>query len=144
MISFIGFAPVDDPQVVVYVVVDEPNTPDQSSSAASSYLFADIATELFPYMNIYKTNDNYDLDTSDTPDEVATPIYDGNAPSDDVAGGEENPYVSDSDEPTTETTEESEGEYTEGEYTEDEYSDEYSDEEYYDEYSDEEYYEEEY
>jgi len=144
MISFIGFAPVDDPQVVVYVVVDEPNTPDQSSSAASSYLFADIATELFPYMNIYKTNDNYDLDTSDTPDEVATPIYDGNAPSDDVAGGEENPYVSDSDEPTTETTEESEGEYTEGEYTEDEYSDEYSDEEYYDEYSEEEYYEEEY
>lgn len=144
MISFIGFAPVDDPQVVVYVVVDEPNTPDQSSSAASSYLFADIATELFPYMNIYKTNDNYDLDTSDTPDEVATPIYDGNAPSDDVAGGEENPYVSDSDEPTTETTEESEGEYTEGEYTGDEYSDEYSDEEYYDEYSEEEYYEEEY
>ena len=26
LVSFIGFAPLDDPQVVVYVVVDEPNT----------------------------------------------------------------------------------------------------------------------
>ncbi len=130
MISFIGFAPVEDPQVVVYVVVDEPNTEDQSTSAASSYLFADIATELFPYMNIYKTNDNYDIDTTDSPDEVATPIYDGDVPSDDVAGGEDNPYVSDADEPTTEATEE----YSEDEYSEEEYyEDEYYEEDYYDE-----------
>lgn len=132
MISFIGFAPVEDPQVVVYVVVDEPNTPDQSTSAASSYLFADIATELFPYMNIYKTNDNYDLDTSTAPDEVATPIYEGDAPSGDVAGGEENPYVSDSDEPTTEATEEATDEYYEEDYYEEDYYEEdYYEEEYY-------------
>ena len=30
VVSFIGFAPVDDPQVVVYVVVDEPHVADQS------------------------------------------------------------------------------------------------------------------
>lgn len=131
LISFIGFAPVEDPQVVIYVVVDEPNTEDQSSSAASSYLFADIAVELFPYMNIYKTNDNYDIDPSDSPDEAATPIYDGAVPSDDVAGGDNNPYVSDSDEPTTEATEE--------EYYDDEY---YYDDQYY--YDDEYYYEEDY
>lgn len=132
MISFIGFAPVEDPQVVVYVVVDEPNTEDQSTSAASSYLFADIAVDLFPYMNIYKSNDNYDIDPSDSPDEAATPIYDGTAPSDDVAGGEDNPYVSDSDEPTTEAAEE---EYLEDEYYEEEYyEEEYYEEEYYEEY----------
>ncbi|MBR3599711.1 MAG: penicillin-binding protein 2 [Lachnospiraceae bacterium] len=131
MISFIGFAPVEDPQVVVYVVVDEPNTEDQSSSAASSYLFADIAVDLFPYMNIYKTNDNYDIDPSESPDEVATPIYDGDVPNDDVAGGDGNPYVSDSDEPTTESTEE-DNEYSEEEYYEDEYyEEEYYEEEYY-------------
>ncbi|MBQ8318759.1 MAG: penicillin-binding protein 2 [Lachnospiraceae bacterium] len=135
MISFIGFAPVEDPQVVVYVVVDEPNTEDQSSSAASSYLFADIAVDLFPYMNIYKTNDNYDIDPSESPDEVATPIYDGDVPNDDVAGGDGNPYVSDSDEPTTESTEE-DTEYSDDEY----YEEEYYEEEYYEE----EYYEEEY
>ncbi len=126
LISFIGFAPVEDPQVVIYIVVDEPNTPDQSTSAASSYLFADIATELFPYMNIYKSNDNFDLDTSEAPDEVATPIYEGDAPTDDVAGGEENPYVSESEEGTTETTEETE-EDNEEEY----YEEEYYEEDYY-------------
>lgn len=135
MISFIGFAPVEDPQVVVYVVVDEPNTEDQSTSAASSYLFADIAVDLFPYMNIYKSNDNYDIDTSTSPDEMAAPIYDGDVPKDDVAGGEENPYVSDSDEPTTEATEESTEEYSEEEYYEEEYyEEEYYEEEYYEEY----------
>ncbi|MBO5509034.1 MAG: penicillin-binding protein 2, partial [Lachnospiraceae bacterium] len=100
LISFIGFAPVEDPQVVVYVIVDEPNVDDQSSSAASSYLFASIGEELFPYMNIYKTNDNYDLDLSDAVDEPTDSIYDGAVPENDVAGadttgdGEQNPETS--------------------------------------------------
>ena len=131
MISFIGFAPVEDPQVVIYVVVDEPNTPDQSTSAASSYLFADIAVELFPYMNIYKSNDNFELDPSEAPDEVATPIYDGEVPSNDVAGGEENPYVSESEEGTTESTEETEENYEEEYYEEEYYEEEYYEEDYY-------------
>jgi stage V sporulation protein D (sporulation-specific penicillin-binding protein) len=104
IISFIGFAPVDDPQVVVYVVVNEPNVEDQSSSAASSYIFADIAEELFPYLNIYKDNDNYDLDLSDAEDELTGSIYEGEAPENDVAG---DGSVSDDIE-TTETTEASE------------------------------------
>ena len=108
LISFIGFAPVDNPQVVVYVVVDEPNVEDQGSSAASSYLFADIATELFPYMNIYKTNDNYDIDLINAADEPTDSIYDGEIPENDVAGGSENPYVEQSvggDDNTTSDTE---------------------------------------
>ena len=32
LVSFIGFAPVDDPAVVIYVVVDEPNAEDQATS----------------------------------------------------------------------------------------------------------------
>ncbi len=32
LVSFIGFAPLDDPQVVVYVVVDEPNAGTQADS----------------------------------------------------------------------------------------------------------------
>ncbi len=110
IISFIGFAPIDNPQVVVYVVVDEPNVEDQGSSAASSFIFADIATELFPYMNIYKTNDNYDLDLTDAEDESTDSIYEGEAPENDVAGGSENPYVGDnaSGETTDGTSETSE------------------------------------
>lgn len=90
LISFIGFAPVDNPQVVVYVVVDEPNVKDQSSSAASSLLFAKIAEELFPYMNIYKNDDNYDINDMNLIDEPTFPMYEGEIPDDDVAGDELN------------------------------------------------------
>lgn len=110
LLSFIGFAPVDDPQVVIYVVVDEPNIELQSTSSGATLLFSAIASELFPYMNIYKTNDNYDLDITDAVDQPATPIYTGDTPTGDVAGGDDNPYVSESgDDATTgegETTEE--------------------------------------
>jgi len=119
LISFIGFAPADNPQVVVYVIVDEPNIPDQSSSPEASYIFADIAVELFPYLNIYKDNDNFDLDNSDAPGEEISPIYVGDTPENDVAGGEDNPYVAGSED--VETTEEGSGDEDEsGEDTSDE------------------------
>ena len=103
IISFIGFAPVEDPQVVVYVVVDEPNVEDQGSSAASSYLFADIAEELFPYLNIYKTNDNYDLDKEDSFDELTDTVFDGAVPGEDTNNGDdENPEDTSTQENTTE------------------------------------------
>ena len=88
---------MDNPQVVIYVVVDEPDIEVQSSSSGATLLFSAIAGELFPYMNIYKTNDNYDLDISDAVDQPAVPIYTGDTPDGDVAGGDDNPYVSDSD-----------------------------------------------
>lgn len=91
LISYIGFAPVDDPQVVVYVVVDEPNVEDQGSSAASSFIFADICEELFPYLNIYKDDEAYDIDMSTILDEPTDSVYGGEAPENDVAGGGEVP-----------------------------------------------------
>lgn len=38
LVSFIGFAPVDDPAVVIYVVVDEPNVEDQANSTYPQYI----------------------------------------------------------------------------------------------------------
>lgn len=52
VVSFIGFAPVDDPQVVVYVVVDEPHVADQSHCSQSSYIAKSIFSQILPYMNI--------------------------------------------------------------------------------------------
>lgn len=52
VVSFIGFAPVDDPQVVVYVVVDEPHVADQSHCSQSSYIAKNIFAQILPYMNI--------------------------------------------------------------------------------------------
>lgn len=57
VVSFIGYAPADDPQVVVYAVVDEPNTPDQAHSDFAQEIVRNIYTELLPYMNIFRTQD---------------------------------------------------------------------------------------
>ena len=52
LVSFIGFAPVDDPKVVVYVVVDEPNADNQATSTYPQYIAQAIMNELLPYLNV--------------------------------------------------------------------------------------------
>lgn len=52
LVSFIGFAPVDDPAVVIYVVVDEPNAEDQATSTFAQYIAQGILSELLPYLNV--------------------------------------------------------------------------------------------
>lgn len=55
LLSFIGYAPQDKPEVVVYVVIDEPNVANQGgSSRLVTTLAGDIMREAFPYMNITK------------------------------------------------------------------------------------------
>ncbi|MBR4513639.1 MAG: penicillin-binding protein 2 [Lachnospiraceae bacterium] len=140
LISFIGFAPVENPQVVVYVVVDEPDVEDQSSSAAASYLFADIAKELFPYLNIYRDGEEYTgvKNEGEIIDELATPIYSGEVPENDVAGGEDNQYVREAMEEGASEPVEGETQETEGDSGgEEEYEEEYYEEENYEEFTDE-------
>lgn len=57
VVSFIGFAPVNDPEVVVYVVIDEPNVEDQPHSSFAQEVARNIFTELLPYMNIFRTEE---------------------------------------------------------------------------------------
>lgn len=54
VISFIGFAPVEDPEVVVYVVVDEPQEADQSHASAARVIAKNVFTDILPYLNIEK------------------------------------------------------------------------------------------
>ena len=53
LVSFIGFAPLEDPEVVVYVVIDEPNVENQADSTYPQLVAKEIFTELLPYLNIY-------------------------------------------------------------------------------------------
>ncbi len=54
LVSFIGYAPQDNPQVVVYVVVDEPNSGNQANSGFASTMASDIMKEIFPYLGVEK------------------------------------------------------------------------------------------
>lgn len=55
VLSFIGYAPADDPKVAIYVVVDRPNVEDQGTARYATTLARSILTEVLPYLNIFMT-----------------------------------------------------------------------------------------
>lgn len=86
LVSFIGFAPLDEPEMIIYVVIDTPNVEQQASSTYPQYLAQAIMSEVLPYMNIYK----------DEPEEGETVLWEGfyGVPklTDIVEDGVSNPY----------------------------------------------------
>lgn len=73
LISFIGAAPMDDPQVIVYALINKPNVEEQAHSTYAQELARDIFAEIFPYMNIYPNSDiTADVDPNAQSPEEAT------------------------------------------------------------------------
>lgn len=64
LVSFIGFSPVESPEVLIYVVVDEPNVEKQSNSKYASGLARDILEEILPSLNVHSSLE----DTEPEPD----------------------------------------------------------------------------
>ena len=67
LVSFVGFVPADDPQVMIYVVVDEPDVENQDQSIYASSLEQKIMTAILPYLNIYPTRDVAGTTPEETP-----------------------------------------------------------------------------
>lgn len=95
LVSFIGFAPVDNPQIVIYVVVDEPKVEEQANSAYAQYIAQGIMKEALPYLNI-KADEAYEDGTvpETTLWEGFTGIDSGNPSTD---GGEDGQVLTDED-----------------------------------------------
>lgn len=53
VVSFCGYAPADDPKVLVYVVIDEPNVERQASSSYASHVFSKVMGDILPYLSIF-------------------------------------------------------------------------------------------
>ena len=66
LVSFIGYAPQENPQVMVYVVIDEPNSAVQANSGYATQLASQIMTDIFPYLGIEKTDSASNTDTQTT------------------------------------------------------------------------------
>lgn len=82
VVSFIGCVPADNPELAIYVVIDEPNVEDQAHSSFAQILARDILTEVLPYMNIYPTEEVTDVTldgttavSEDTGGETVEPVY---------------------------------------------------------------------
>jgi stage V sporulation protein D (sporulation-specific penicillin-binding protein) len=51
VVSFMGYAPADDPEIAVYVVVDRPNTQYQDDAKFATRIVRAVLTEALPYLN---------------------------------------------------------------------------------------------
>ena len=57
VVSFMGYAPTDNPQIAIYVVVDRPNAVFQDDAKYATRIVRNVLTEVLPYMNIYMTEE---------------------------------------------------------------------------------------
>ena len=57
VVSFMGYAPANDPQIAIYVVVDRPNVADQDDAKFATRLVRSILTEALPYLGIFMTEE---------------------------------------------------------------------------------------
>ena len=72
VVSFMGFAPADDPQLVIYTVIDEPNVPQQASARYATLLTRDILTEVLPYMHVFMTEELSDAEKEELSEAALT------------------------------------------------------------------------
>lgn len=57
VLSFEGYAPADDPQIAIYVVVDRPNVASQDDASLATRLTRSILQRALPYLDIPMTED---------------------------------------------------------------------------------------
>lgn len=60
LVSFIGYVPQENPEVVVYVIIDEPNVEEQAHSSYAQTVAKEILEEILPYLNIYPDEEMVD------------------------------------------------------------------------------------
>ena len=57
VVSFMGYAPADDPQIAIYVVVDRVNLYPQDDAKYATRIVRKVLTEVLPYLGIYMTEE---------------------------------------------------------------------------------------
>ncbi len=77
--SFVGFAPVEDPEVAVLVIVDEAQVkPDYGGTTAAPFA-AQIFSEILPLLGVEKTDGSQARATVRMPDVTGMPVTDARA-----------------------------------------------------------------
>jgi stage V sporulation protein D (sporulation-specific penicillin-binding protein) len=88
VVSFMGYAPADDPQIAIYVVVDRPNVQYQDDAKHATRIVRKILTEVLPYMNIFMTEELSDSEREEL-EALQIQIRTADTSDDDTEGTEE-------------------------------------------------------
>ena len=57
VVSFMGYAPAENPEIAIYVVVDRPNAAKQDNARFATGIVRNVLTEVLPYLNIFMTEE---------------------------------------------------------------------------------------
>ena len=102
LVSFESVAPIDDPQVVVYVVIDRMFLANQGQSQYASAMCGHILSEVLPYLQIFPTEEigeyegyAYEYELMDLEEQCAAAKARGNTPINKYS--EDAPYVEEAD-----------------------------------------------
>ena len=77
ILSFMGYAPADDPEIAIYVVVDRPNSWVQDDAKFATRIVRSILTEVLPYMGIFMTEELSEKEIAELEElelEITTPV----------------------------------------------------------------------
>lgn len=110
VVSFIGFAPADDPQIVIYCVVDEPNVEGQDHATYATGIVKNILTEVLPYLHISKTEEMTITEKEEVANVLGSIVQDDAAENEgENTEGEDGGNSGDGENPAGEDTEEESG-----------------------------------
>ncbi len=68
LVSFAGFTPIDKPEVMIYLIIDEPNVKDQAHSIYATELSSQILKEVLPLLGVYQSEDTKKKDKTKASD----------------------------------------------------------------------------
>lgn len=68
LVSFAGFTPIEKPEVVIYVTVDEPQVRDQAHSVYATEFSSQVMKEILPLLNLYQSSDTKKKDRTKATD----------------------------------------------------------------------------
>ncbi len=89
VVSFLGYAPADDPEIAIYVVVDRPNAFSQDDAKFATRIVRKVLTEVLPYLNIFMTEELSDTEREELEAlqiQIRTPEQTGDEPQTDEEG----------------------------------------------------------
>ncbi len=92
VVSFMGYAPADNPQIAIYVVVDRPNVRYQDDAKFATRIVRNILTEVLPYKGIFMTEELTDAEREELEAlqiEIMTPIAPEETQEDETVEGTE-------------------------------------------------------
>lgn len=109
VVSFMGYAPADDPDIAIYVVVDRPNAALQDDAKYATRIVRAVLTEALPYLNYPMTEELSDKERAELEElreKMVTPPVQESASAE---GSSEEESSESAQEASSEETQESQG-----------------------------------